>query len=192
MATTVPGLAPDASSGLAQAVQLARGLFGAAACSVAVVDLDTGTLRYVASHGQGEREIVGVTVPVDRGVAGWVARSGSTVVVADAAADPRFARDVAESTGYVPGTILAAPVPGLDEPAAVLSVLDPTRRERELDLLAAIGELLAPVVSAATPDAGASPALLAAAAAVPADRQSLAAALLTTLARHAGTDGTAR
>jgi hypothetical protein len=42
-------------------------------------------------------------------------------------ADPRFARDVAESTAYIPRAILAAPLMGGDgDVLGVLSVLDPS------------------------------------------------------------------
>ena len=52
--------------------------------------------------------------------------SGEPIQVADVATDKRFARDVAESTNYVPTTIMAAPV--LDahgDIAGVVEVLDP-------------------------------------------------------------------
>ena len=39
-------------------------LVSAAACSIAVVDDDGGTLEFVASDGAGADEIVGVTIPV--------------------------------------------------------------------------------------------------------------------------------
>ena len=85
-------------------------LFAAAACSVALVDEDGETLRFVASDGAGAEEIVGVTIPVVAGIAGWAAMSGQPIAVRDVQTDARFARDVAESTNYVPSAILAAPM----------------------------------------------------------------------------------
>jgi GAF domain-containing protein len=57
--------------------------------------------------------------------------SGEPIQVADVATDRRFARDVAESTDYVPTTILAAPVvdPHGDV-AGVVEVLDPAEGAR--------------------------------------------------------------
>lgn len=184
MAVAVDDLTRPLAAALTGAVQTVAGLFGAAASSVALVDPDAGTLRYVASHGEGERRIIGVTVPVTRGVAGWVVTSGSALAVADVQQDTRFARDVAEATGYVPRTILAAPLDGDDEPLGVLSVLDPTRRERDLDLLAALGTLLAGTLTqtpAARSEIGDA---VAAVGALGGDGESLAAALLRTLAAH--------
>jgi GAF domain-containing protein len=109
---------------LQSAVDTARELFGAAACSVAIADEATEELVYRVASGAGSAEIVGVRLPLGRGIAGWVASSGSIIAVNDVTTDPRFARDVAESTGYVPTSILAAPLEAHDRVLGVLSVLD--------------------------------------------------------------------
>jgi GAF domain-containing protein len=109
---------------LQSAVDTARELFGAAACSVAVADEAAEELVYEIASGAGATEILGVRLPMGRGIAGWVASSGSIIAVNDVRADPRFARDVAESTGYVPTSILAAPLEAHDRVLGVLSVLD--------------------------------------------------------------------
>ena len=104
-----------------------REALGAAACSSALVTDDHGSLRYVAADGAGAAEIVGVDLPVGRGLAGWVATSAQPIAVRDARSDPRFAADVAELTGYLPTTVLAAPFLAEDgEVRGVLTVLDPT------------------------------------------------------------------
>ncbi len=52
--------------------------------------------------------------------------SGQPIAVRDVQADARFARDVAESTHYVPTAIYAAPMLDADgEVLGVVSVLDP-------------------------------------------------------------------
>lgn len=103
-----------------------RALFGAAACSVALVDEEGEHLVYTAASGEGSESIVGVVLPVGRGIAGWSAMAGQAISVADVQADPRFARDVAEATRYVPSSLMAAPLFHPDgEILGVLSVLDP-------------------------------------------------------------------
>jgi signal transduction protein with GAF and PtsI domain len=109
-----------------------RSIFGAAACSCALATDDGGALEFVAADGAGAEAIVGVRLPVSRGIAGFVALSGQPVTIADVGADHRFARDVAESTDYVPQTIIAAPLLGGDgETLGVLEVLDPVRPDDE-------------------------------------------------------------
>jgi GAF domain-containing protein len=144
MATIAPDLPPAVAAGLLSAVRALASVYRAAAGSLAVLPPDADDLRFVAAHGAGEQEIVGMTVSRGTGIAGWVATSGTTLAVADVRRDPRFSRRTAEATGYVPTTILAAPI--LDdhgEAIGVVEVLDPTVRERDLDLLALVGSLLA-------------------------------------------------
>lgn len=133
-----------------------RSLFGAAACSCALVDETGRLLRFVAADGEGAAEIVGVALPVSRGIAGWVAMSGQPIAVRDVPADPRFARDVAESTHYVPAAMLAAPMfdPG-GEVVGVVSVLDPSvdqAADWTLAVLGTVASLVAGLLPAGDAD----------------------------------------
>ena len=127
-----------------------RGLFGAAAASCALLEED-GHLRYVAADGKGAAEIVGVRMPVGRGIAGWAVTSEQPLAVREVASDPRFARDVAESTRYVPQAILAAPVVAEGEVIGVLQVLDPTvdaAADWSLDVLGTLAAHVGVIVGA--------------------------------------------
>jgi signal transduction protein with GAF and PtsI domain len=105
---------------------LGRALFDSAACSVALLDDDESTLTYVAAVGIGSAQIVGVHLPVNRGIAGWVASSGQPIGIADVSSDNRFDRAVAESTGYIPHAILAVPIESSrGDTLGVIQVLDP-------------------------------------------------------------------
>lgn len=124
---------------LQSVVEVARAIFGAAASSVFVLDRGTNELIFQAVAGQGEQSLVGTRFPADRGIAGWVAMSGDAMVVDDLADNTAFARDLAESTEYVPNSLMAAPLIYQDEVLGVLEVLDPVAQSRsdlaELDLL---------------------------------------------------------
>ena len=118
-------LEPPGHAELLQAVvDAARELFGAAACSIATIDDDGMYLDYRVASGEGADRIVGERLPLGRGIAGWGASSGASIAVDDVGQDPRFARDVAERTGYVPRAVLAAPLEARDSVLGVLSVLD--------------------------------------------------------------------
>ncbi len=139
---------------------LAQQFFAAAACSIAVIDDDAEELVYVAASGQGAAEVTGIRLPVGRGIAGWVAQSGQPIAVSDLSRDTRFARDVAESTSYVPTALLAVPIEDSERLLGVLSVLDrdETRPGAARDLEAAAGfaslAAAALAASAAFADAG--------------------------------------
>jgi GAF domain-containing protein len=104
--------------------ETARRLFGAAACSLAILTEDDAELVYTTAAGEGAEGVTGMRIPVSQGIAGWVVQSGQPIAIGDVAGDPRFARGVAEQTGYVPQTILAVPVQTSQRMLGVLSLLD--------------------------------------------------------------------
>jgi GAF domain-containing protein len=68
---------------------------------------------------------VGRRFPASRGIAGWVLSAHEPMIVADLSTSPVFARDLAETTGYVPRSLLAAPLLHGEEAVGVMEVLDP-------------------------------------------------------------------
>jgi signal transduction protein with GAF and PtsI domain len=150
--------APEYEESLGRSVEAVRGLFAAAACSVAVVDDDGETLTFVASDGAGADAIVGMSIPVSRGIAGWAAMSGQPIAVRDVQSDARFARDVAESTDYVPTSILAAPlVSPAGDVLGVTSVLDPAVDEASDWTLQVLGTLASHMALLLATDGGTAP-----------------------------------
>jgi serine/threonine protein kinase len=105
-------------------VRTAAGMFEAAACSIALTDPKNGELVYEAAWGAGASEVVGMRLPAGVGLAGAVVASGDGVFVPECRKDPRFARQVAAGTGYVPYTMVVAPLIRDGKPIGVLSVLD--------------------------------------------------------------------
>jgi GAF domain-containing protein len=57
-------------------------------------------------------------------VAGWVLATRSPLVIEDVHRDARFAKDVAEGTGYVPQGLMAVPLLHDERALGVLEVLD--------------------------------------------------------------------
>jgi GAF domain-containing protein len=124
---------------LQSVVDVARAIFGAQASSVFLLDERTHTLIFQAVSGRGEDFLVGRRFPADGGIAGWVVASGDALVVDDLAHNVTFARDLAETTRFVPDTIMAAPLVHGERILGVLEVLDPVPQSRsnlsDLDLL---------------------------------------------------------
>ena len=103
---------------------VARELFQAGACSIALLDDDGDELVFHVASGKGAEDVVGMRIPASRGIAGWVVTSGQAIVIEDVTRDPRFARDFAASTGYVPRSILAMPLETDRRMLGVIEVLD--------------------------------------------------------------------
>ena len=120
-------------------VDAARAIFGAAAASVFLFDEERGDLVFEAVSGEGSSALVGTRLPAGTGIAGTVLATRQPLVTDNLEDDPRFAREAAESTGYVPSAMMAVPLLGDDRALGVLSVLD--RRDRSRSALEEI-ELL--------------------------------------------------
>ncbi len=120
-------------------VDVARGIFGSKAASITLYDEDADELVFEAVAGEGSKSLIGSRFPSTEGVAGWVLRSRESLVIDDVQQDARFAREVAEDTGYVPKSLMAAPLLRGEDALGVLSVLDrPAERPSslaEIDLL---------------------------------------------------------
>jgi GAF domain-containing protein len=112
---------------LGSIVEVARAIFGARAASIAVLDEAAGDFAFEAVAGAGEGELVGTRFAAGQGIAGAAAATGEPMVIDDLRADRRFARDVAEGTGYVPDAIMVAPLLRGERTLGVLSVLDRQR-----------------------------------------------------------------
>lgn len=105
-------------------VALARHVFGAAASSVFMLSEEHGELVFAAVAGEGEESLVGTRIAMGTGIAGWVAASGQTIITDNVADTDHFAKDVAASTGFLPTSIMAAPLVADGECIGVLEVLD--------------------------------------------------------------------
>jgi GAF domain-containing protein len=148
-----PAVRPPGAAGLLEALtETARQLFGAQACSLALLSDDDAELVYTVASGAGAENVVGMRLPSGTGLAGWVAASGQPVAISDLRTDPRWASDVAESTGYVPRALLAVPVQSPQRLIGVLTVLDRDARrpdaDRDIQLLSLFADQAALAVEA--------------------------------------------
>jgi GAF domain-containing protein len=120
-------------------VEVARAIFNAKASSIFLLDEDTDELVFEAVAGEGSDTLVGRRIPASTGFAGWVLVTRQPIIVEDVADDPRFARNVAEDTGFVPKGLMAVPLLHQEQALGVLQVLDRPQNAQfslaEMDLL---------------------------------------------------------
>jgi GAF domain-containing protein len=120
-----PALAPAGHQELVRSItSAAESIFGAAACSIALLDETTDELVFYVASGTGAEDVVGMRIPSNQGIAGWVVTSGQPIAIEDVRRDARFAADVAESTGFTPTSILAMPLETERRMIGVIEVLD--------------------------------------------------------------------
>jgi len=124
---------------LQSVVEVARAIFGARASSVFLHDEETDELVFEAVAGEGAGELVGKRFPSSTGVAGWVLVTRQPLVIEELEQDPRFAREAAESTGFIPKGLMAVPLLHEERALGVLEVLDRPQQAafslKEMELL---------------------------------------------------------
>jgi len=109
---------------LQSVVEVARAIFRAQASSIFLLDERTDELVFEAVAGEGADTLRGRRFPSSTGVAGWVLVARQPLVIENVGEDPRFAREAAESTGYVPKGLMAVPLLHEERALGVLEVLD--------------------------------------------------------------------
>jgi len=124
---------------LQSVVEVARAIFRAQASSIFLLDEETDELVFEAVAGEGSETLRGRRFPSSTGIAGWVLVARQPLVIENVGDDPRFARDAAESTGYVPSGLMAVPLLHEERALGVLEVLDRPQETRfslaEIELL---------------------------------------------------------
>jgi GAF domain-containing protein len=109
---------------LQSVVDVARAIFRAKAASILLLDEESDELVFEAAADEASEALIGRRFPSSTGIAGFVLVSRQPLVIEDVLADPRFSRETAESTGFVPKGLMAVPLLHEERALGVLEVLD--------------------------------------------------------------------
>jgi GAF domain-containing protein len=139
VAAGVLGSEDEYRSLLQSIVDVARAIFVARASSILLLNEETDELVFEAVAGEGSHELVGTRLQSSTGIAGWVLVTQQPIVLNDVQNDPRFSREAAAKTGFVPQGLMAVPLLYEEQSLGVLQVLDRPQRSQfslqEMDLL---------------------------------------------------------
>ncbi|HHS97939.1 MAG TPA: GAF domain-containing protein [Chloroflexi bacterium] len=116
-------------------------LLNAGAASVLLYDSETNRLTFTASSGPASDDLVGISIPADSGIAGWVLQRKTPALVPDAQADPRFFKQIDALTGLTSRSLLAVPLICKGETIGVLEVVHEEANafsEQQLSLLTSL------------------------------------------------------
>ncbi len=120
-------------------VDVARAIFRAKASSILLLDEEADELVFEAAADEASEALIGKRFPSSTGIAGFVLVSRQPLVIEDVLTDPRFSRETAESTGFVPKGLMAVPLLHEERVLGVLEVLDRPQDTRftlaEMELL---------------------------------------------------------
>jgi GAF domain-containing protein len=105
-------------------VSTAARVIDASAGSLMLLDAEANELEFQVAIGPGSEQVKQFRVPLGQGIAGFTASTGQALAIADTSQDTRFARQIAEGTGYVPKTLLCVPLMLRGEVIGVMELLD--------------------------------------------------------------------
>src|SRR6266542_2432940 len=115
----------DTDAILALVVERAAQLVSADGATLFLRDREAGELWSKVLRGSQLREI---RLPIGRGIAGWVAKTGRSAAVPDAYEDPRFDPAVDRRTGYRTRSVVCVPLVARN--GEVEGVLEVVHRKR--------------------------------------------------------------
>lgn len=93
-------------------LELARSNVNAIGGAVLLTDINSPNqeLWFEVTAGPKEDQIVNFRIPMGRGIIGFAAKEGVSLLIPDATQDPRFETDVMRDVGIVPGSVLCVPI----------------------------------------------------------------------------------
>lgn len=97
----------------------------AEALSIALVDKKTNELVYQVAEGMGSEKIVGLRLPSNQGLSGWVMEHAKPALVNDTSLDPRFHTSGDQRTGYLTQAMICAPVQFKGEVLGTIQAINP-------------------------------------------------------------------
>jgi putative nucleotidyltransferase with HDIG domain len=121
---------------------LATSVMRVEASSLLLLTDDEKQLEFAVALGDRGPDLKGSRVAVGQGIAGWVAKHGTPLIVNDVTKDPRWDDRIARELRFETLSILCVPMKAGDELVGVIEVLNPIDKkpfdEGDVDLLATL------------------------------------------------------
>lgn len=122
----------------------------AQALSIALVDQQTNELVYQVAEGIGSQKIVGLRLPSNQGLSGWVMEHAKPALVNDTSADSRFHTSGDQRTGYITKAMICAPVQFKGEVLGTIQAINPLQgrfTQDDLSLLVNLANIASSAVA---------------------------------------------
>jgi len=125
----------------------AEEVMDAEASSVFRIDETKNELYFITARGAKGKEAKEIRVPMGRGIVGWVAQHGKSLLVPDVRRDPRWFKGVDKKTKFVTRSIIAVPLVTKGKIIGVAEVLNKKGNKRfnksDLELFESLGNQIA-------------------------------------------------
>ncbi|TBR24372.1 GAF domain-containing protein [bacterium] len=141
---------PDLDFLLEKIGAAAERLLDSEASAIMLVTDDKRALFFKVAGGSAGAKLKTMTLPIGKGIAGWVAQHGKPEVVNDTRTDPRFAGQFDKASGFITRSLLAVPMFFRGELVGVCEVLNkksPPYTPEDIGLLSALANLASVAVT---------------------------------------------
>ncbi len=119
----------------------------AEASSIFRIDEERNELYFITARGEKGKEAKEIRVPMGKGIVGWVAQHGKSLLVPDVTKDHRWFKGVDEKTKFVTRSIMAVPLISRGKTIGVGEVLNKKGKRKfgktDLELFEALGNQIA-------------------------------------------------
>jgi GAF domain-containing protein len=124
--TLIQALRPDSDvvAMLDDVLASALRAVGASAGSLLLVDPEKNELAFAVVHGQARDRLTGFRMPIDEGIAGWVATNKTSAIVRDVQADPRFSPRVDVTFDFQTRSLACVPLIDDDKVVGVIEAVN--------------------------------------------------------------------
>ncbi len=119
----------DLKEVLDNTMALAAKILGASASTLMLLKEDTKELVFEIPHGEKRELLLSYRMPIEEGIAGWVATHGRPAMVNDVSQDERFSKKVDAHTGFLTKSVICVPLQTKDRTIGVLEVLNKISEE---------------------------------------------------------------
>lgn len=109
---------------LAAFVKEVRRLMGVVGCSVWLIREDKKEVVCLQATGKKSDLVLGWRLPVGKGVVGWIAKNGQSILIKDTREDKRHYKKVDSQTGLEIRSIIGVPIYFEEKTVGVLQVVD--------------------------------------------------------------------
>jgi Nif-specific regulatory protein len=114
----------NAHSLLSRILESATRLTMGEASSLLLVNSENNKLYFEISIGSKEEELKNYSLNMGEGIAGWVAKKSTSLIVNDVDTDPRYYAEIGDKIGFNTKSILAVPMMIKDECVGVIEIIN--------------------------------------------------------------------
>lgn len=109
-------------------MESAKEMFQVEACSVLLVDEETGDLTFEVAVGDRSQGVARQRIPKGQGIAGRVVQTGEPLVVGSVSDDPHFFRGVDQAVGFETRNLIAVPLQVRGRTIGVVEIINTHNR----------------------------------------------------------------